>query len=233
VKCKGFSQVGPNIDIENKVEDYWKRGDGMKACPNCNASNPDDADFCSNCAFSFTGAPPPGQQPYPTPLPGQQPYPPTAYPGQAPVVPHYAGFWIRFVAYFVDSLVLYAAFMPLNLIFWAINNRFYVWGSWDTHAGVSAGLAFLFSIIRLVVGWAYFIWMTGRYQATLGKMLLDIKVVGPDLGPISYGTAAIRETIGKFLSAIVCGLGYIWVAFDPRKQGWMDKLANTYVIYKR
>ncbi len=208
----------------------------MKACPNCGTYNPDDADFCSNCAFSFTGAPPPGQQPYPPPPPGQQPYLPATYPGQAPVAPHYAGFWIRFVGVFIDGLVISVAFLPLNLVFWAIDKNFHIylyhWGWSGQREGVSLGLYLLFNACQLAITWTYYVLMTGRYGATLGKMLLDIKVVGPDLGPISYGTAAMREIVGKFVSALVCMLGYIWAGFDPRKQGWMDKLANTYVIYK-
>ncbi|MFW6113519.1 MAG: RDD family protein [Actinomycetota bacterium] len=194
----------------------------MKACPYCGALNPDDAEFCSGCGSSL-GAGPPGGQPY---APYQQ------YQYHYPVVPHYAGFWIRFVAALVDGIILLAAMIPLNIIFWAVNENFYVWGSWDVRNGVGIGLVWLFNLIRLVVVWTYYTLMTGRYQATLGKMLVKIKVVGPYLGPITYGTAALREILGKFVSAIICYIGYIWAGFDERKQAWHDKIANTYVIYE-
>lgn len=203
----------------------------MKTCPNCGAAVPDDAMFCSSCAFNLGGAPPPGQAP---PAPPGQPYQaqaPYPYPGQ--YVPHYAGFWIRFAAYFIDAVILAVAFIPINLLFWVLDRNIYFWGSWDWRGGVGIGVALLFNVIRVGVGWAYFTIMTGRYQATLGKMLLDIKVVGPDLGPISYTTAALREIVGKFVSSIVCGLGFIWIGFDERKQGWHDKIADTFVIYAK
>ena len=192
----------------------------MKACPYCGALNPEDAAFCNNCGSNLGVGPSPGLQP-------QAPY---QY--HYPVVPHYAGFWIRFVAALVDGIILSIAMIPLNIILWAINEDFYVWGTWNVHNGVNIGLLWIFTLIRLAVIWTYFTLMTGRYQATLGKMLVKVKVVGPDLGPISYGTAALREIVGKFVAAIVCYLGFIWAGFDERKQGWQDKIANTYVIYE-
>jgi uncharacterized RDD family membrane protein YckC len=47
--------------------------------------------------------------------------------------------------------------------------------------------------------------------------------------PVTYGTAIIRYLM-LIVSIIVRLLGVIWVAFDSRKQGWMDKVAGTYVI---
>jgi uncharacterized RDD family membrane protein YckC len=47
---------------------------------------------------------------------------------------------------------------------------------------------------------------------------------------LSYGRAALREVVGKFLSGILLGIGYLMVAFDSKKQGLHDRLANTFVI---
>jgi uncharacterized RDD family membrane protein YckC len=47
--------------------------------------------------------------------------------------------------------------------------------------------------------------------------------------PITAGKAVLRY-IGLFISFIVCFVGVIWVAFDARKQGWMDKIAGTLVL---
>jgi uncharacterized RDD family membrane protein YckC len=52
--------------------------------------------------------------------------------------------------------------------------------------------------------------------------------VGTDGKLIGFGTALIRW-LGLVLSFSVLFLGVIWVAFDPQKQGWHDKIANTYV----
>ncbi len=91
-------------------------------------------------------------------------------------------------------------------------------------------LYILYFVIMLSIWFGYFIVMTGRYGATLGKMSVKIKVVMDNLVPVSYKTAALRETVGKFLAYIPCFLGIIWIGFDSRKQGWHDKIAHTIVI---
>jgi len=201
----------------------------MKSCPGCGSENPDDAAFCAVCGYRFAAFPPPGQAEYQQP-PGQPPYQPQGYQPYAPGYPRYAGFWIRFAAAFIDSVILSVALFPVNFIFSALNERFYYWGSWDYKEGAGIGLVILFNLIRMGVFWAYYVIMTGRYGATLGKMLFKLKVVGEDMGPVSYGTAALREIVGKFVSGLVCAIGYIWAGFDERKQAWHDKIAHTFVI---
>jgi uncharacterized RDD family membrane protein YckC len=61
-------------------------------------------------------------------------------------------------------------------------------------------------------------------------MALRIQVVRTDGTPMTYGRAFLREVLGKFVSGIVLGIGYLVVAFDRDKQGWHDKIAKTYVI---
>lgn len=209
--------------------DNGGRGKDVKTCSGCGSENPDDAAFCSNCAYNFGTAPPPGQPAYQQ-FPGQQPYPPPGYQPYPFGYPRYAGFWIRLAAAFIDGIILSVAFLPISIIFSALNERFYFWGSWDWREGTGVGLVLLFTVIRMAVTWAYYVIMTGHYGATLGKMLFKLKVVGEDMGPISYGTAAMREIVGKFVSALVCMIGYIWAGFDERKQAWHDKLAHTFVI---
>ncbi|HET9865375.1 MAG TPA: RDD family protein, partial [Steroidobacteraceae bacterium] len=69
--------------------------------------------------------------------------------------------------------------------------------------------------------------------ATPGKMALSMKIVDADtLGPMSKGQA-IGRYLSYYLSMFGLMLGFLWVAFDPRKQGWHDKLAGTVVIRTR
>jgi uncharacterized RDD family membrane protein YckC len=82
----------------------------------------------------------------------------------------------------------------------------------------------LIGIIYLPVMWAW----KGQ---TVGMMILNMKVVrAADGGPISAGTAIIRW-LGMIVSAIPFCLGFIWIAFDARKQGWHDKIAGTVIIH--
>jgi uncharacterized RDD family membrane protein YckC len=78
-------------------------------------------------------------------------------------------------------------------------------------------------ILATVLFWKY-------RAATPGKMILGLKIANAaDLGPISTGQAVGRY-FAYFVSTIVFGLGFLWVAFDAKKQGWHDKMAGTVVI---
>jgi uncharacterized RDD family membrane protein YckC len=85
-------------------------------------------------------------------------------------------------------------------------------------------------VVGLLVGWVYHVLFIGLKGATPGKMLLGMKVVDQNGHQPSIGTAFVREVPGKIVSGIVLGLGYIWAAFDARKQGWHDKMAGTHVV---
>ncbi|MBI4337857.1 MAG: RDD family protein [Chloroflexi bacterium] len=86
------------------------------------------------------------------------------------------------------------------------------------------------SLLRLVGGPVYYVLMTGLRGQTLGKMALGIKVVDERGQVPGVGRAALREVIGKFLSALALGLGFLWIAWDGKKQGWHDKIATTFVV---
>ena len=93
-------------------------------------------------------------------------------------------------------------------------------------------LELMFSFVLLLAGLAYFAYMEGsEFQATIGKKLLGLKVVDATTGggPIGLPRGAIR-TVSKILSAMAFFLGFIWVAFSPRKQGWHDLIAQTQVV---
>ena len=69
--------------------------------------------------------------------------------------------------------------------------------------------------------------------STPGKMVFGLRIVGAETGaPISVGQA-IGRYFSYILSSIVFCLGFIWVGFDARKQGWHDKLAGTVVVRRR
>lgn len=83
----------------------------------------------------------------------------------------------------------------------------------------------MLSLLYFSLFWS---WLGGGQ--TVGMRFLGLRVVGTDSQPIGYGTALIRW-LGLVVSFSVFCLGVIWVAFDPKKQGWHDKLASTYVVF--
>jgi uncharacterized RDD family membrane protein YckC len=118
----------------------------------------------------------------------------------------YAGFCVRFLAFGVDWLILLVPGLVLAVI-------------------DPTGL------VGLVGSTAYYILFTGLRGQTPGKMVVGIKVIRIEDGSLpGLGVAALRETLGKFVSALALLLGYLWIAFDPKKQGWHDKMARTVVV---
>jgi uncharacterized RDD family membrane protein YckC len=65
---------------------------------------------------------------------------------------------------------------------------------------------------------------------TTGKKLLGMYVIKETGQPAGFGTMLFREWIGKVISGAVLLLGYLWILLDKDRQGWLDKLASTYVI---
>ena len=65
--------------------------------------------------------------------------------------------------------------------------------------------------------------------ATVGGIIFDLHVIRVDGRPMDWSTAGLRA-LSCFLSLAVAGLGFFWIAFDDKKQGWHDKIANTVVV---
>lgn len=142
----------------------------------------------------------------------------TPEPAVAAIPVKYAGFWIRWVANFIDGLVLMIPGIIVSLII-----RFATGGVTQSILG---------SISSLLVSWAYFILMTNKYQATLGKRALGLAVISDKSESLSLRQIIIRETIGKLISSITLGIGYMMAGFTEKKQALHDKVASTIVIYK-
>jgi uncharacterized RDD family membrane protein YckC len=82
-----------------------------------------------------------------------------------------------------------------------------------------AGL--IFSLIYFTLSW-------GRSGQTIGMGLTGIKVVRTDGNRLGYGKALLRY-VGYVISALLLSLGFLWIGFDKRRQGWHDKIAGTLV----
>ena len=146
-----------------------------------------------------------------TPYGGQVP---TAYAPQA----RYGGFWIRVVAYIIDGIILGIAGSIINILFHANPS--------DPQSSGSA----LASTIKFIIGIAYFVGFWSYWSATPGQRVLRLRVVDANTGQALGVGKAILRYIGLVISFLVCFIGVIWVAFDGRKQGWMDKIAGTVVL---
>lgn len=145
----------------------------------------------------------------------------------------YGGFWIRFVAYIIDSIIIGIPILILAVILGVALGVAMGASGTTTDTAVntaSQGIGTLVQLIAFVVSVGYFVFFWGRGQ-TLGMRLFHLRVADANTGaPIGYGRAALRF-LGFVISSIVCDIGLIWAAFDSRKQGWHDKMANTVVLH--
>ena len=75
----------------------------------------------------------------------------------------------------------------------------------------------------------YSLMESSKYQGTLGKIIMGIRVTGLNQERITLGKAILRN-LSKILSGLIFGIGYIMIIFDTRKQGLHDKIADTLVV---
>lgn len=136
----------------------------------------------------------------------------------------FAGFFVRFIAYMIDSLIAGIAVgmitIPLRIMS----------GSVDF---LSAGFLFQFTVIDVIsyVGVAaYFVLLTYYAHTTIGKKLLHLEVISKK-DDWSIINIIYRETIGRFLSSIGY-IGYLATIVTKEKQGFHDMLCDTCVVYK-
>jgi len=88
------------------------------------------------------------------------------------------------------------------------------------------------TVISTLIGWAYNIGLLIYSGATIGKMAMGIKVVSAKGEALTPTQIVLRETVGKLVSTYALLLGYIWILFDNKRQGWHDKIAGTLVVKK-
>ena len=75
-----------------------------------------------------------------------------------------------------------------------------------------------------------YLWLVSTRGQSPGKMAIGIEIVRMDGSSLGFGGALTREIIGKIVSSLIFCLGYIWILFDSKRQGWHDKIAGTYVV---
>lgn len=131
----------------------------------------------------------------------------------------YAGFWLRLAAGILDAIFLFLLLFFLNSFFSAYICDF------------SSSLLSMFAagLIAFLIKFAYHVSFWVWKGQTPGKMIVGIKIIRTDSSPL-YGTHAVIRFLGYIISALPLLLGFVWIAFDHKKQGFHDKAADTYVV---
>jgi len=135
----------------------------------------------------------------------------------------YAGFWVRVVASLIDSLLIVAIIGP---ILYFVYGPAYLESTAMIEGPADFVLNWVFPAIAIILFWVY-------RSATPGKMVLGLTIVDANTGGKPSTAQFVLRYVGYFVATIPLLLGIIWVAFDARKQGWHDKMANTVVIHSR
>ncbi len=161
-------------------------------CSKCGKNNEPNARFCQSCGNDLTLTTPVAESSPPW------------------VSSAYAGFWKRFAALLIDSVVVSIA---SGLI---------------TAATVGVG-----TIAFLVLPWLYeALMLSSEKQATLGKMALEIAVTDINGKRLTFARATGRH-FAKWVSALIIGIGFLMAAFTERKQALHDMIAETLVVNRR
>ena len=135
----------------------------------------------------------------------------------------YVGFWPRVGASLIDTLLIVVITVPL--VTWVYGVDY--WVSDEMIRGpADFVINWVLPAIAVVLFWIY-------RQATPGKIAIGARIVDARTGQPPSTGQLVGRYLGYYLSTLVLFLGFIWVAFDERKQGWHDKLAGTVVVRAR
>jgi uncharacterized RDD family membrane protein YckC len=225
---------------------------GKVYCSKCGSLVEDGAAFCPACGqparLSASGSAvlpaaassttlPVGYDPnvYPT---ASQTAPPVVY--ARPSV-QYAGFWLRVVAYLIDSIILGLGFMALFIPFAIMTGLTAVLGNihpgdYPRDVGAVLGGAFFLGLFTIAClgflgAWLYHAKMeSSSWQATLGKKALNLRVTDLNGAPVSFNRATGRHFAKLITGLIPLGIGFMLAGLTERRQALHDMIAGCLVL---
>lgn len=155
----------------------------------------------------------------------------------------YAGFWKRALAFIIDSFALSIPTFIMMGVLWVPQIMSFVKiASSDSQPSPEVMMGMvgryflslaLTWILCIGLGWLYSALMeSSKYQGTLGKMALGIKVTGPNGERISFARATGRF-FAKMISGMTLYFGFYMAGFTQKRQALHDIMANTFVVDKK
>jgi uncharacterized RDD family membrane protein YckC len=146
-----------------------------------------------------------------------------AEPADWPANIEYVGFGARAVASLIDSILLLAILAPV--LYWLYGPGYFL-ETETVHGPADVLFNWVLPAVAVIVFWIY-------RQATPGKMIVGARIVDATTAQVPSTKQLVGRYFAYYVSLIPLGIGFFWVAFDDRKQGWHDKLANTVVVRTR
>lgn len=120
----------------------------------------------------------------------------------------YVGFWPRAGALWADVILIGAVAYALG----PLTN--------------SAPGSVLVGILPL----AYFVGLWATTGKTVGLWFVGGRVVRQEDGGRLGVSRSLIRLVGYLVNTATSFLGFAWAGVDPRKQGWHDKMAGSYVV---
>lgn len=141
-------------------------------------------------------------------------------------VMQYGGFWIRFAAKVLDSIILWVVNTIINLIGGFI---MVAGAAGNADPGAQIAMRLIVFGVQIMIGITYHAFFVGKFAATPGKMACKLKVVRADGSRVTYARA-IGRYFAEILSGMILYMGYIMAAFDEEKRTLHDRICDTRVI---
>lgn len=140
-----------------------------------------------------------------------------------------AGFWARYVATLIDSLILgsiggvvYGICLALAVFLLKLGADFLL----IPIAGIYGLFAFLFPLLY------YSKSESGPLRSTIGKRAVGLIVTTEDGKAVTFGKALSRYFCRNLASNTFLGIGLILAAFTEKKQALHDLMTKTLVVWK-
>jgi uncharacterized RDD family membrane protein YckC len=154
---------------------------------------------------------------------------------------NYAGFWLRFVALVIDGIIVGVAQSFIIVPILGVMGFNFATNLEDGNMSEAEAIGMIASImatmgttilISAFISILYYVLMeTSKFQGTVGKIALGLKVTDMNGGKLDVSKALIRN-LGKIISGIILYIGYIMAGFTEKKQALHDMIANTLVVKK-
>jgi uncharacterized RDD family membrane protein YckC len=187
---------------------YSESSSGKKVCSACRTVNEPSALYCYKCGVR---------------LPDEIQF------GAESIGPP-AGFWLRFVAHFIDQLFLGIIGFVISVVI----------ATFVVDTSLDGALYFEFADVHVFTWWIigvtmalevlYFTVAIGAWGRTIGKAMLGIRVVVRDGSRVSYARSLARCLLYLIQLELIMGLSFLVIAFNPEKQGIHDMICNTGVV---
>jgi uncharacterized RDD family membrane protein YckC len=138
---------------------------------------------------------------------------------------HYAGFGRRLIAFLLDMLMISLITTSLAAVIFGFYS---VLQMQEISVNYQIDWNMLLLDQALPAIWTITFWLA--WKATPGKLLLDCQILDADTLQKASFSQLILRYLCYIISALPLGLGFLWIVFNKRNQGWHDKLSNTVVI---